>query len=526
MKHQIRGLKYLIKKRGIAALLWDPGVGKTTPTWDYMSLLALKSPSKEARVLVVAPIAAVDTWVLEAEKWASPQVSYWAEVLGGSIRQKGDTLAARGGNHRRTRKGSRSAFRSRGEGSTRATMLKARSVQPRDDLRVSSPDDLPGPRVIMCSVNLDAFSSRQKIGSRTMADYMLESVKRFQPDLVVVDESHLIKSPSSNVSNLMSRISKHTPRRIILTGTALPNGPMDVYGQWRFLAPRAFSRAVGSAHDTTYGDFEQRYAKLGGYMGKQIVGYQNLDELRKIMSQNAMVVRKKDALRDLPTSRDVVIPVNLSDRERAAYRDMKQELVVQLSDVNIKAANRLAQAMRLRQITSGYLPDGEGGVTEIGKSKVNTITSIVNDTLAGENRVVVFVNFTQEIEALRKSISKDKKTRVEVISGGVSRDDRYAIRQRFGDTRKHPERIVLVAQVSTVSMSINEFITASNAVFGSLTELRSDMVQARDRLHRNGQKLPVTFWYALVPNSVDQVIYETYLGKTSLEAGILKHLRA
>src|SRR5690625_1085396 len=93
MPHQIKGLKFLIEKKGIGALFWDPGVGKTAPTWDYLSVLALKSPAQEVRVLVVAPIAAVDTGVTQAKEWASPQLSGWAEEVGESVEQKGDARA-------------------------------------------------------------------------------------------------------------------------------------------------------------------------------------------------------------------------------------------------------------------------------------------------------------------------------------------------------------------------------------------------------------------------------------------------
>src|SRR5690625_7900382 len=95
MPHQITGLKFLIEKKGIGALFWDPGVGKTAPTWDYLSVLALKSPAQEVRVLVVAPIAAVDTGVNQAKERASPQASGWAEAAGGWMRQQGNRRAAR-----------------------------------------------------------------------------------------------------------------------------------------------------------------------------------------------------------------------------------------------------------------------------------------------------------------------------------------------------------------------------------------------------------------------------------------------
>src|SRR5699024_7249219 len=62
-KHQKVGLKRLLKQQGVGALVFDPGLGKTATTIDYLSVLALASGWEEVRVLVICPLAAVDTWV-------------------------------------------------------------------------------------------------------------------------------------------------------------------------------------------------------------------------------------------------------------------------------------------------------------------------------------------------------------------------------------------------------------------------------------------------------------------------------
>jgi hypothetical protein len=61
--------------------------------------------------------------------------------------------------------------------------------------------------------------------------------------------------------------------------------------------------------------------------------------------------------------------------------------------------------------------------------------------------------------------------------------------------------MILIAQTRTMSLAVNELVTASHAVFGSLSLQRDDMIQARDRLNRIGQTRPVTFWYALAPGN-------------------------
>lgn len=534
--HQRRGLRKMIETKGVCALLFDPGTGKTATTLDFASVLSLKMPEdetgvRETRVLIAAPLAAVDTWVTQARQYLAPEVGFWAEALGGTIEEKAQALASRGGKPMKLKKRPRSASRTgpRALHTMKSIAWDARHSSTSEAtfplVQEQGPDSLDPehPRLILTVVNLDAFSQRHAYGSKTAADLMLDAVKRYSPDLMVIDESHKIKGASSNVSRLMSRIADHVPRRVILTGTVMPKGPMDVYGQWRFLEPRAFGqpRPDGSKDKATFTHFKDRYAQMGGYMGREVVGFKNLDEMQDIMAENAIVARKKDAL-DLPKTTDATLTVHLDPTEADAYRNLKKNLAVQLSDgTTVALTNRLAQMMRLRQVTSGFLPDDQGVKHTVGTSKADAISSLVHDTLAGEDRVVIFALFTREIELLSEKL-KRKGTTVEVIAGATPSEERIAIRRRFGSDSS--ERIVLVAQIKTLSLAVNELVTASHAIFASMSQQRDDYVQARDRLDRIGQTKPVTFWHAQVPGTVDGVILESHRDRTDLESAVLKHI--
>src|SRR6478735_153209 len=63
MQHQRDGVAFLESVDGIGALLWEPGVGKTGATAAWIDKLAERQ--REVRVLVVAPLTAADTWVLQ-----------------------------------------------------------------------------------------------------------------------------------------------------------------------------------------------------------------------------------------------------------------------------------------------------------------------------------------------------------------------------------------------------------------------------------------------------------------------------
>lgn len=542
-KHQKDGLKKLISTGGQCALLFDPGLGKTATVLDYVSILALKSPDKEVRVLVVAPLAAVDTWVMQSEEYIHDDVKVWAEALGGSIRARAQALAARGGNPFKTSplRGPRDTWI--GPRAVHWDKSRYRYIRGGSGVAVEGPDGLgtDKPRVILEVINIDTLSQRAAVcrchlagkcpdkrrRTITIADGLVEAIRRYDPHLVVVDESHKIKGPGANASRLMARTTDFVKRRVLLTGTVMPHSPLDVFAQWRFMAPYAFGEKQrdGSVKKATYGNFKSRFAKLGGWMGKEVIGFQNLDELQNIMAENAVVARKEDAL-DLPPLTRITVPVLLSAAEKQAYKNLANDLYVDLPTGRVTVDNWLTQSMRLRQITSGHMPNDDGVLQIIGQSKVQSIRSLCYDTLTSEKRIVIFCLFRPEINMLAEALKSkpgEPVTEVLTVSGGTKVADRIAMRQRFGSDA--PERLIMVAQVKTMSLAVNELVTSAHAIFGSLSQQRDDLIQAIDRINRLGQKRAMTVWLMIAPGTVDEVILKSHNDRTSLENAMLKHIQ-
>jgi len=510
-RHQISGVKHLVAKRGVAALLFDPGTGKSAVVITYAALLAMKL-QREVKVLVLAPLSALDSWTSQIERWTPGGVSYQSEALGGSIKRKADVLAARGRKpYKKPQSGSVKGHGTYWHGSKWCTSHVA--------------EDRGGDaKVTWLQMNYDSLRSRSAITkTKNASDLIVDAVRRYDPDLIVFDESHLLKGPTSNTSRTAARLVDIAPRRVLLTGTVMPHSPLDVWSQWRIMDPMSFF--VMTSHGKqpmSFTAFKSRYAILGGFYGKEVLGFRRLDEMREIMSHRALVVRKEDAL-DLPAYQDIEVPVHLSTREQRSYDDMKKQLATMLADGKLASApNRLTQMMRLRQITAGFLPDDTGNLTPLGDSKVRVIDSLVNDTLAGEKRVVVFSHFRPEIDKLSQALARTG-TQVMTITGDTSPQERTRMRQRFGSSST--ERMVMVAQTATMSMAVNELVTASHAIFASLSLQRDTQIQARDRLHRIGQNRHVTYYYALAPKTVDTVIHQVQQDRTDLEAALLKHVQ-
>lgn len=512
MKHQRQGVKFLDSVDGIGALLFEPGVGKTGTTLSYIDLLATRQ--KEVRVLVVAPLTAADTWVLQAPPFMDSVVK--ARLLQGSTASILTKIAAS-----RDWMGVPDAVVQANHPGTLASQVS-------------------GNRVTILSMSAGAVSSWCSTPAKKVT--MLKAVRKFAPDLIVVDESHIIKSATANISKAMYAIGQLAPRRIILTGTVTPHSPLDVYGQWRFLAPWTFSDVYGepftkapltmtkaqaaSIRPWAFGRFKDRYSISGGYQGHQTVGYYNLDDLNDRIAERSLVVSKADAL-DLPPVTDVDVHVTMSTKEAKAYKQMRDDLAAQMADGSLlEAPNALAKIMKLRQITAGFARDT---VTEqvhvIGDAKRKAVKEVCEVTLGSEQRLVVFAYFRSECAMIADSL-RAKGVTVEVITGATPANERLAIRRRFADVSGNPQRTILVAQITTMSLSVNELVSAQNAVFATLSDRRDVWVQARGRLDRNGQTgQHVTFWNVYVPGTVDEIVLEKHKDRGDLEKALLDHIR-
>jgi len=525
MQHQVDGVKFIDSMDGIAALLWDPGVGKTGATLAWVDRLAAQI--QEVRVLVVAPLTAADTWVLQPPGFMDSTVK--ARML---------------------------------EGTTLSILTKIKQARdwgqvPDAKIETNHPGDIrfwkPGNRHQRVTIlSLSAGSISTFCSNRPKTVQMLKAMRAYAPHVVVVDESHIIKSAEANISKAMYQIGQLAPHRIILTGTVNPLGPLDCYGQWRFLAPWTFSDQYDEPWTKTpltmtktqkasirpwpWGRFKNRFTIPGGYKGKGIGDYISLDTpggLNDRVAERSHVVKKEDAL-DLPPVTDIDVHVTLNPKEQKAYNEMLKDLALLLdSGELLEAPNALAKRMKLRQITAGFVRDTETGeVHIIGDTKRKGMVEVATTQLAGEQRLVMFGYFTSECHMLAEMIRKTekaagRKTTVEVITGATKASERLAIRQRFGDVSGNPERTILVAQQRTMSISVNELVTAQNAIYGSMSERRDDWVQSRGRLDRQGQTgNKVTFWNVFAPNTIDSVMLASHKDRGDLEKALLDHIRS
>lgn len=510
-RYQYEALQFLVERQGVGALLMDPGTGKTKVIIDYLGMLTAKYGGYKA--MVAAPLSALDTWV--------DQIN---EHLGSYIFTDP------------------SGIEWEAEIKARVFVLNDGSILDKAQLMRELDPDFEGLTLVV--VNHDAFKYRHKVpGLKTVTvrDRIIDAVTvKWSPDIVIVDELHRLKTHSSNVSTAFAKVGRSVFKRVGLTGTVAPHSPLDFFGQWKFVNPRLFPER--------WDEFRYYYAMYGGWEGKQVLGFyaDRMKEMKALVARDAFIVKKRDAL-DLPPVSDIVVPVTLGS-ELSYYLEMGKELMVELpSGKQSISKNTLTKMLRLRQLTGGVvgyretlfnddgspvldkngIPKEVSKTEDVGDAKLRVLMDKVETIAYAGKKQVIFAHFKRDIarivEACNKEFNK-KKVHIPVysITGDVSSKNRVKQRKAFYN---HEGPAIFVAQMRTVSLAINEFVVASYGHFYSYSQLRDDFIQARDRLDRQGQTEPVTFYHYVVPHSIDSVILDSHIEKGRLEAAVTKRAK-
>ena len=332
---------------------------------------------------------------------------------------------------------------------------------------------------------------------------MEDALLRWKPDMIVADESQRIKTPGARQSKCLQKLGRQVKYRMILTGTPVTQGPLDVYSQYRFLDPSIFG--------TSYVAFKNMYAIQGGPNNKMVVGYKNLPTLIQKAHRIAFRVTKAEAL-DLPEFIDKTLYCEFEPKAMQLYNMMRQQSVMELeNEESIVAQNVLSKLLRLSQITGGFIAP-EGGYPEmVSSAKFDLLRDTVNDILEAGKKVVVFARFVPEIEGICRflgSINVDYG----LIYGAVKNEQRGAEVERF---QKDPKCRVFVAQIQTAGLGIT-LTAADTAIFYSMDYSYANYEQCLARIHRIGQTNKCLYIHLIVQNTVDEKILQILKQKKSM----------
>lgn len=348
----------------------------------------------------------------------------------------------------------------------------------------------------------------------THREGIFEALAAYKPELIVCDESQRIKNPSAAQSKALHKLGDAAPFRMILSGTPVQNNAVDLYSQYRFLDPAVYG--------ANFYAFKNRYCIMGGYGQHQIVGYRNMDELVEKEHSVAYRVTKEECL-DLPQQTFINRYVQFTDAEQAIYEQLRKSSFLELeTGENVTATTILTMYLRLMQLTGGFLTADESTrPKQVNTAKLDALADIVDDYVVDAGKkLVIFARFRAEIAAI-ENLLRLRKIQYGSIYGDVPMEERGKIVEDF---QTNPDTKVFVAQIQTAGLGIT-LHAASTAVFYSYDYNYANYDQALARIHRIGQRLPVTYIHLVVDGSIDEKILAALENKEDMAKTVVDSWR-
>lgn len=368
---------------------------------------------------------------------------------------------------------------------------------------------------------------------------------------IICDEAWAIKNRKAQQTKACRALRKVCVRATILNGSPVTQTPMDLYSQFHFLDP---TNTILGVKNFTH--FRAHYAVMGGFGGKKVVGYQNLEELTKRTAPYVLARATRDCW-DLPDMLDpITLDAKMTDATWATYRKMRDDLIVEFNNGTISLAKQAGvKALRLAQITSGFLGGIIDDVTkqerqtaddgrpawldpapvakmfdvpvnmiadakpltrtiEVGREKLNVVMEWLTENGGGPEKLLFWCRFRPELERALQAMRMLYPT-VHAIRGNQTDEEREEAKRALapgGSTH----RCAVGGNVQAGGASLN-LAGAAMAIYFSNSWSLKDRVQSTGRIERPGQTSPM---------QIIDVVATGPRGQKTVDHKIVRALRA
>ena len=328
--------------------------------------------------------------------------------------------------------------------------------------------------------------------------------------MMIVDESTTIKNPKAKRTKNILSLAKEAKYRRILTGSPVTQSPMDLWAQMDFLDPEILGQQSYYAFRTRYAVMITANAAGGTHKYQKIVKFRNLSQLGKLVSPHAYRILKKDCL-DLPAKMYSKRDVELTDEQKEAYGEMKQNAIAQLKGQSTTALNVLTQLIRLHQITCGHMKLDTGSTMNLNSNRLDELMHILGETTG---KVIIWANYIHDIERIEATIALSDFGQESCCTyyGATPSDKRQECIRKFQDPDSKVRFFIGNTQTGGYGITLTE---ASTVIYYSNNYDLEKRIQSEDRAHRIGQKNPVLYIDLVAKGTVDEKIIQSLRNKVN-----------
>lgn len=378
------------------------------------------------------------------------------------------------------------------------------------------------------AVNVEALSTKK--GEEMCRKFLMTF-----PCLFSIDESSSVRKPSAKRTKSIVRLGSYAPYRRIMTGTATPNGPLNLYSQFQFLNEDILGF-------NSFYSFRNRYAVMRPLPGKfarngrnieVVVGYQHTDELQEKIKPHSYRVMKADCLDLPPKIYGPRLMVEMTDEQKRIYKEFVDNTVVEFQGRTISAALAINRMVRCHQVVCGFMPD-EPGVEDSMGVAIDTVNPRLTTLMDYLETAIAFDSDSKRFETNTKAIIW-ATYRFSIREIMQALEDKYGKGAAIPYSGKTPQtmRPDIVKTFQDVTSRCKFLVANRAAAFGLTLTAATESIyycnsfdlevrlQSEDRPHRIGQHNPVKYTDVECKGTIDSAIIKKLRTKYEVSAAIM-----
>ena len=336
-----------------------------------------------------------------------------------------------------------------------------------------------------------------------------ESGIPFDFDMVVIDELSSFKNHQTKRFRALMKVRPKVKRIVGLTGTPSSNGLMDLWAEFRLLD-------MGERLGRFIGQYRTSYFRPDKQNGQVVFSYKPLPGAEKQiygkLSDITISMKSTDHLQ-MPELINSRYTVYLSEKEDSRYADLKKDLVLQLPDGEITAANAASLSGKLSQMANGAVYTDAGETVAIHERKLDALEDIIE--AANGKPVLVAYWFRHDLKRISGRLQKLKIP--------------YARLDTDGSIRKWNAGEIPVALIHPASAGhgLNLQGGGNTLVWFGLTWSLELYQQTVARLWRQGQESEtVVVQHIITKGTIDERIMRALSEKDTMQAALIDAVKA
>lgn len=327
-------------------------------------------------------------------------------------------------------------------------------------------------------------------------------------DMAVLDELSSFKANSQRTKAFL-KLRPRLKRVVGLTGTPSSNGLMDLHYEFRCLdmGERLF-RFIGQYRsaffrpDRCNGNIVYSYKPLSG-AEKEIYGR---------IGDITISMKAVDLLK-MPELISTEYTVTLDEQERQRYEDMKKDLILDIPEHEITAANAAALSNKLLQMANGAVYADDDSVVPVHDRKLEALEDIIES--ANGKPILVAYWYKHDMERITALLQKLKVNYA-----------RISTPESIEKWNKQGYAVGLIHPASA-GHGLNLQAGGSHIVWFGLTWALELYLQTNARLFRQGQKSgTVVVQHIIAKDSIDERVMKALVQKDSTQTALIAAVRA